>query len=45
MLDEIMSDPTLSFQFADPEPLPTPILQLDGVKYSYFLMPLCCHLQ
>lgn len=35
MLEEIISDPTLAFQFSDPEPIPTPILQMDEACFSY----------
>ena len=31
----IYQDPSLCFHFADPEPLPTPILQLDEACFSY----------
>lgn len=35
LLDEILADPTLCFQFPDPEALPTPILQLDEASFEY----------
>lgn len=34
-LDEILEDPTLSFMFGEPEPLPTPILQMDDACFQY----------
>ncbi|CAD7961403.1 unnamed protein product [Amoebophrya sp. A25] len=34
-LDEILEDPTLSFNFSEPESLPTPILQMDDACFAY----------
>lgn len=35
MLETMTSDPSLCFQFYDPEPIPTPILQADGAYFKY----------
>ena len=35
MLEEIAKDPTLVFEFKEPEQLPAPILKLDKVEYIY----------
>jgi len=35
MLETMSADPTLQFNFYEPEPLPTPILQSDGAYFQY----------
>jgi ATP-binding cassette subfamily F protein 3 len=37
MLEAIASDPTLQFEFKEPEPIPAPVLKADevGFKYGY----------
>lgn len=35
MLDAVKEDPTLTFSFLDPEALPTPMLQMNGVSFAY----------
>ena len=35
LLEEIAKDPALVFEFKDPEPLPSPILRLDEIKFAY----------
>ena len=35
LLDEIVKDPALMFEFKEPEALPAPILRLDQVTYTY----------
>jgi len=35
LLDDILSDPTLSFHFEDPEPLPAPMLLMDEANFEY----------
>ncbi|CAD7961305.1 unnamed protein product [Amoebophrya sp. A120] len=35
LLDEILEDPSLSFMFGEPEPVPTPILQMDEACFQY----------
>ena len=35
LLEEIVKDPALIFEFKEPEPLPSPILKLDHVTFSY----------
>ena len=35
LLDDVISDPTFRFEFPDPQPLQTPILAVNDLKFKY----------